>query len=156
QWARHLGAMVIGTVGSNDKMPVATAAGCDHVILHNQGDFTAQVKALTAGRGVDVAYDSIGKDTFFGSLDCLRPLGVMVSYGQASGAVPAFDISVLAQKGSIFLAKPTLATFVQETGELRHLADEVFQAIRKGAIRVDIGHRANLSDVASVHADLEL
>lgn len=155
QWARHLGAIVIGTVGSDDKMPIAAAAGCDHVILHNQGDFSAQVKALTAGRGVDVAYDSIGKDTFSGSLDCLRPLGGMVSYGQASGAVPPFDIGVLAQKGSVFLAKPTLATFVQEPGEFRQLADQVFQAIRRGAIRVDAGHRRNLGDAASVHADLE-
>lgn len=155
QWAKHLGATVIGTVGSSDKAPIAQAAGCDHVVLHNQGDFAARVKELTAGRGVDAAYDSIGKDTFFRSLDCLRPLGLMVSYGQASGAVPPFDIGVLAQKGSVFLAKPTLATFVQDTAELRRLADGVFEAIRKGAIRVDIQHRANLDDVAAVHADLE-
>src|SRR3546814_2095345 len=114
QWAKHLGATVIGTVGSSGKVPIAQAAGCDHVILHNQGDFVAKVKALTAGQGVHVAYDSIGKDTFYGSLDCLRPLGVMVSYGQASGAVPPFAIGLLAQKGSVFLAKPTLDTFDQD------------------------------------------
>jgi len=155
QWAKHLGATVIGTVGSSEKIPIAQAAGCDHVILHDRGDFAEQVRTLTDGRGVDVVYDSIGRDTFFGSLDCLRPLGMMVSYGQASGAVPPFDISILAQKGSVFLAKPTLATFVQDPAALRHLASEVFQAIRKGAIRVEIGHRASLNDVASIHAALE-
>ncbi|MDN5844454.1 MAG: quinone oxidoreductase [Alcaligenaceae bacterium] len=155
QWARHLGATVIGTVGSPAKIPAAQAAGCDHVLLHNQGDFAAEVRALTSGRGVDVVYDSIGKDTFEGSLDCLRPLGMMVCYGQASGAVPPLDISLLAAKGSVFLAKPTLATFVRDPDELRALADGVFQAVKAGAIRIDIGHRASLDDVAAVHTALE-
>lgn len=155
QWAKHLGATVIGTVGSEAKIPLAQAAGCDHVVLHEGGDFVAQVKSLTQGRGVDVVYDSIGKTTFFGSLDCLRPLGMMVNYGQASGAVPPFDVGILAQKGSVFLAKPTLATFVQDPAERQKLADEVFQAIQSGAIRVEIGYRAGLKDVASIHAALE-
>ncbi|PLC49217.1 quinone oxidoreductase [Pollutimonas subterranea] len=155
QWAKYLGAMVIGTVGSIEKMPIAKAMGCDHVILYRDTDFAGHVRQLTAGRGVDVVYDSIGKDTFAGSLDALRPLGTMVSFGQASGPVDAIDISVLAQKGSIFLAKPTLATFIQERSDIESLAEGLFEVLASGAVKVDIKHRVPLEDVALMHEALE-
>ncbi|NGM87733.1 quinone oxidoreductase [Parapusillimonas sp. SGNA-6] len=155
QWARHLGATVIGSVGSGGKKQAAADAGCHHVIVHDGGDFSTQVKALNGGRGVDVVYDSIGKDTFEASLNCLRPLGMMVSFGQASGAIPPLDISVLAQKGSVFLAKPTLATFSRERSDIESLARGFFDAIGSGAIRIDVRHRASLDEVGTMHAALE-
>ncbi|NYT66462.1 quinone oxidoreductase [Alcaligenaceae bacterium] len=155
QWAKHLGATVIGTVGSTEKIAVAKAMGCDHVIVYRDTDFAAKVRELTAGQGVHVVYDSIGKDTFEGSLNALRPLGTMVSFGQASGPVPPIDISVLAQKGSVFLAKPTLATFTQKRSDIESLATGLFQALGNGVITVDIKHRAPLSEVALMHNALE-
>lgn len=155
QWAKHLGATVIGTVGSIEKMPIAKAMGCDHVIVYRDTDFAGQVRELTAGQGAHVVYDSIGKDTFEGSLNALRPLGTMVSFGQASGPVPPIDISILAQKGSVFLAKPTLATFTQHRSDIEPLAEGLFQALSNGVIKVDIKHRAPLQEVAVMHAALE-
>lgn len=155
QWARHLGATVIGSVGSVEKVQAATAAGCHHVIVHDGRDFSSKVKELNGGRGVEVVYDSIGKDTFDASLNCLRPLGMMVSFGQASGAIPPLDISVLAQKGSIFLAKPTLATFSRERSDIEALAQGFFDALAAGAIKIDVKHRASLEEVGAMHAALE-
>ncbi|MCY1254217.1 2-haloacrylate reductase [compost metagenome] len=155
QWAKHLGAQVIGTVGSHAKVPVATACGCDAVVVLGEQDLAAEVRRVTDGRGVDVAYDSVGKDTFYQSLDAIRPLGMMVSYGQSSGPVPPLEIGVLAQKGSIFLAKPTLATFTSSPETLQELADGLFAAVRDGFVKIEVSRRAPLSEVAQVHSDLE-
>ncbi|SMH61924.1 quinone oxidoreductase family protein [Azospirillum agricola] len=160
QWASSLGATVIGTVGSPEKLAVARAAGCEHVILsrgedRDGEDFVARVRDVTGGRGVDVVYDSVGQDTFLRSLDCLRPFGLMVNYGQASGPVPPFDIGVLAQKGSLFLAKPTLATVTRTRADIEALADGLFAALEEGRVRVAISRRAPLVEAAAVHRDLE-
>lgn len=155
QWAHALGATVIGTVGAPEKVAVAQGAGCDHVILYREEDFVARVRDITSGRGVDVVYDSVGQDTFMASLDCLKPFGLMVNFGQASGPVPPLDVSVLAQKGSIFLAKPTLATVTRSREDIETLAGGLFEALASGRVRVDIARRAPLTDAASVHRDLE-
>jgi NADPH2:quinone reductase len=155
QWARHMGATVIGSVGSVGKKPAAAAAGCHHVIVHDGRDFSSEVRELNGGRGVHVVYDSIGKDTFDASLNCLRPLGMMVNFGQASGAVPPVDISVLAQKGSVFLAKPTLATFSRERSDIDALANGFFDALASEAIKIDVKHRAPLEQAGAMHAALE-
>jgi NADPH2:quinone reductase len=155
QWARHLGATVIGTVGSAEKARAATDAGCEHVIVLRDQDFEVEVRKLTGGRGVDVVYDSIGADTFEKSLGCLRPLGMLVSVGQASGPVPPLDISKLAQKGSVFLAKPTLATFTTNREGVVRLAEGVFKALQQGAITAEVGLTAPLGQVADVHRALE-
>ncbi|UKJ76785.1 quinone oxidoreductase family protein [Azospirillum brasilense] len=155
QWAHALGATVIGTVGSPEKAAVARGAGCDHVILYREEDFVARVRDITGGRGVDVVYDSVGQDTFMASLDCLKPFGLMVSFGQASGPVPPLDISVLAQKGSIFLAKPTLATVTRSRDDIETLAGGLFEALASGRVQVGIAHRTPLTEAASVHRDLE-
>ncbi|WP_035681116.1 quinone oxidoreductase family protein [Azospirillum brasilense] len=155
QWAHALGATVIGTVGSPEKAAVAQGAGCDHVILYHEEDFAARVRDITGGRGVDVVYDSVGQDTFMASLDCLKPFSLMVSFGQASGPVAPLDISVLAQKGSIFLAKPTLATVTRSRDDIEALAGGLFEALASGRVQVGIAHRAPLTEAASVHRDLE-
>jgi NADPH2:quinone reductase len=155
QWAKALGATVIGTVGSPEKLAIARGSGCDHVILYRDEDFVARVKEITGGQGVDVVYDSVGQDTFMSSLDCLRPFGMMVNFGQASGPVPPLDVSVLAQKGSLFLAKPTLATVTRTREDIEALANGLFEALASGLIRVDIARRAPLTDAALVHRDLE-
>jgi NADPH:quinone reductase len=155
QWASHLGATVIGTVGSREKAPVAEAAGCAHVIVLSEHDFETATKKITGGRGVDVVYDSIGVETFERSLNVIRPLGMIVSYGQASGPVPPFDISKLAQRGSIFLAKPTLATFTSTREGAERLTRGVFDALLAGAIAAEIGHTAPLAQVADIHRALE-
>jgi NADPH2:quinone reductase len=155
QWAAHLGATVIGTVGSAEKTKVAVAAGSAHVIVLSEQDFSSEARRITGGRGVDVVYDSIGADTFEGSLSALRPLGMMVSVGQASGTVPPLDISKLAQKGSVFLSKPTLATFTSTREGIVGLAEGVFNALRAGAITPEIGLSVPLDQVADVHRALE-
>jgi len=155
QWAKHLGATVIGTVGSAEKVKVAASAGCSHVIMLRDQDFEAEVRKITDGRGVDVVFDSIGADTFEKSLSVLRPLGLMVSVGQASGPVPPLDISKLAQKGSVFLAKPTLATFTAKREGIVRLAQGVFDALSTGAITAEIGLTAPLDQAADVHRALE-
>ncbi|HQS10085.1 MAG TPA: quinone oxidoreductase [Xanthobacteraceae bacterium] len=155
QWAAHLGAQVIGTVGSAPKAEIARASGCAHVVVTGEQDFVAEARAFTHGAGVDAVFDSIGRDTFDQSLDTLRPLGMMVNFGQASGPVPPLDISVLAQKGSLFLAKPTLATFVKDRESILALAQGVFGALLSGAIKVEIGLSAPLAEAARVHRELE-
>jgi NADPH2:quinone reductase len=155
QWARYLGATVVGTVGSAEKAKAATDAGCEHVIVLRDQDFEAEARKITGGRGVDVVYDTIGADTFDKSLGSLRPLGMLVSVGQASGPVPPLDISKLAQKGSIFLAKPTLATFTANREGIVRLAQGVFEGLKSGAITAEVGLTAPLDRAADVHRELE-
>jgi NADPH:quinone reductase len=155
QWAKHLGALVIGTVGSAAKAELARAHGCDHTILYNDEDFVARTRALTGGHGVDVVYDSVGQATFMKSLDCLRPRAMMVSFGQSSGKVPAFDIGVLSAKGSLFLTRPTLMHYTAEREALLQHARDLFDVVVAGHVRVEVRHRYALADVARAHRDLE-
>jgi NADPH:quinone reductase len=155
QWAKHLGARVIAAISSDDDAAIAKAAGSDEVIVIGHQDFAPEVRRLTGGRGVDVAYDSVGKATFFQSLDSIRPLGMMVNYGQSSGAVPPFDPGILAQKGSIFFSKPTLATFNADPKVRQELADAFFAALRDGVINIPEPRRISLADAAQAHRDLE-
>jgi NADPH2:quinone reductase len=155
QWAKHLGATVIGTVGSKEKADIARRHGCDYAILYREEDFTSRVKEITGGRGVDVVYDSVGKDTFMKSLDCLRPMGTIVSFGQSSGSVPPFDIGILSLKGSLFLTRPTLMTYTAERRDLLAHARDLFEVVESGAVRIEIGKSYSLADVASAHRDME-
>ena len=155
QWARHLGAMVIGTVGSPEKAELARAHGCDHPVLYRDENLVDRVQEITGGRGVPVVYDSVGATTFGASLDCLSPRGLLVSFGQSSGPVPAFDIGTLAAKGSLFLTRPTLATFVARRDMLLQSAAELFDLVQAGRIRVEVRQTYPLSDAARAHRDLE-
>ncbi|HHP7233090.1 MAG TPA: quinone oxidoreductase [Desulfobacterales bacterium] len=155
QWADALGARVIGTVGSSAKAEIAKAHGCRHPIVYTQTDFVEAVKDLTEGRGVDVVYDSVGQATFMKSLDCLRPMGMMVSFGQASGAVPALDLGLLAAKGSLFLTRPSLMTYTARREDLLAHARDLFQMVQQGAIQVEIPQTYPLSEAAQAHRDLE-
>ncbi|ROR34112.1 quinone oxidoreductase family protein [Inmirania thermothiophila] len=155
QWARHLGATVIGTVGSAEKAELARAHGCHHPVNYREEDFVARVRELTGGEGVPVVYDSVGRDTFMGSLDCLRPLGMMVSFGQASGPVPPLDIGVLAQKGSLYLTRPTLMTYTARREDLLASARELFEVVRSGAVRIEVRQTYPLAEAAQAHRDLE-
>jgi len=154
-WARHLGATVIGTAGSDDKVQRALAAGCHHAINYRSQDFVAGVRKLTGGRGVDVVYDAVGKDTFLGSLDCLRPLGMMVSFGNASGKAPAFEPLLLSEKGSLFLTRPTLAHYTARREDLVRTAKALFSVMRAGVVKAGIGQTYALRDAAQAHRDLE-
>ncbi len=155
QWAKHLGANVIGTVGSPQKATVARAHGCDHTILYRIENFAARVKDFTGGKGVAVVYDGVGKDTFMGSLDCLSRLGMMVSYGNASGSVPPFDIGVLNQKGSLFLTRPSLMGYAATRDELVSMAAELFEVVKNGTVKIEINQTYKLRDAAQAHRDLE-
>lgn len=155
QWAKHLGATVIGTVGSEEKAKLAKKAGCRHVIVTAREKFPERVKEITKGAGVAVVYDGIGKDTFLGSLDCLAPLGLMVSYGSASGAVPPFDILILSQKGSLFLTRPTLMTYTAKREDLLKSAAELFSVVKKGAVKISVNQTYPLKEAAQAHRDLE-
>jgi NADPH:quinone reductase and related Zn-dependent oxidoreductases len=155
QWAKHLGATVIGTVGSKDKAEIAKAHGCDHVILYRETKFVDEVKRITGGAGVSVVYDGVGKDTFMDSLDCLRPLGYMVYYGNASGAVPPFNLLTLAQKGSLYVTRPTLATYVAKREDLVATANDLFDVVKSGAVKIEINQTYPLKDAAQAHRDLE-
>lgn len=155
QWAKHLGAQVIGTVGSDAKAKLARAHGCDHPIVYTRENFVDRVKALTGGAGVAVVYDSVGKDTFMGSLDCLAPMGMMVSFGNASGAVPAFEPGILSAKGSLFLTRPTLMTYTAKRADLVASARALFEVVLKGAVTIEINQRYPLRDAAQAHRDLE-
>ena len=154
-WARHLGATVIGTAGGPDKVARALASGCHHAIDYRRQDFVAEVKRLTEGRGVDVVYDAVGKDTFLPSLDCLRPLGMMVTFGNASGKPPALDPLVLSAKGSLFLTRPTLQHYTARREDLLLAAKALFHVIRTGVVKAEIGQTYALKDVAQAHRDLE-
>ncbi len=155
QWAKHLGATVIGTAGSPDKVELAKAHGYDHVINYREEDFVAEVGRLTGGRKCDVVYDSVGKDTFPGSLDCIRPMGMFVSFGQSSGPLPPFNLGILSQKGSLFATRPTLFTYVAERSELETAASELFDIVASGTVKIEINQRYKLSDAAQAHTDLE-
>jgi NADPH2:quinone reductase len=155
QWLKALGATVIGTVGSDEKAAIARAHGCDHVIVSTREDIAARVREITGGAGVPVVYDSVGKDTFLASLDCLKPLGLMVSFGNASGKVTPFDIGILSQKGSLYLTRPTLATYTATRADLEATARDVFDVIRAGKVKVEIRHTYPLAEAAQVHRNLE-
>jgi NADPH2:quinone reductase len=154
QWGRALGAKVIGVVGSEAKAAIARKAGCRHVLLQNDA-LAAQVKELTRGEGVNVVYDSVGKDTFVASLDCLRPLGLMVTYGNASGPVPPFSPLELSKRGSLFLTRPSLFAYIAKRADLETAARETFAAVKKRHFRVAIHQRYPLADAARAHIDLE-
>jgi NADPH2:quinone reductase len=155
QWCKYLGATVIGTVGSEEKAALAKKAGCKHVIVLSKEKFPERVKAITKGKGVPVVYDGIGKDTFTDSLDCLAPLGLMVSFGNASGAVPPVNIGMLAAKGSLFLTRPTLATYTATREDLLTAAKELFSVVKKGAVKIKINQTYPLREAAQAHIDLE-
>lgn len=154
-WARHLGATVIGTAGSPDKVARALASGCHHAIDYRAHDFVAEVRRLTEGRGVDVVYDAVGRDTFMKSLDCLRPLGMMVSYGNASGPPPPIEPLTLGSKGSLFLTRPSLFHYTARREDLLLAAKALFHAIRQGIVKAEIGQTWALRDAAQAHRDLE-
>ena len=155
QWAKHLGATVIGTVGSPVKAELALAHGCDHPILYNDEDFTARTKEITGGNGVDVAYDSVGQATFMQSLDCLRPMGMMVSFGQASGSVPPLDLGELAARGSLFLTRPSLMAYTAAREDLLNHAGDLFEVVQSGAVKIEVNQTYPLAEAARAHRDLE-
>ncbi|HSE79803.1 MAG TPA: quinone oxidoreductase [Alphaproteobacteria bacterium] len=155
QWAKHLGATVIGTVGSKDKAALAKAHGCDHTILYREEDFVARVKAITGGAGVPVVYDAVGKDTFLKSLDCIRPRGLMVNFGNASGPAEPLNVLLLAQKGSLYVTRPTLATYVAKRDDLVACANDLFNVVKSGAVKLEINQTYPLKEAAQAHRDLE-
>ena len=155
QWARHIGATTIGTVGSAEKAELARRNGCAHTILYQQQDFAAAVKDITQGRGVDVVYDSVGQATFMKSLDCLHPMGVMVSFGQSSGPVAPLDISLLGGKGSLFLTRPSLMHYTAAREALLAHARDLFDVVVSGAVKINIMQEYALKDAAQAHRDLE-
>lgn len=155
QWAKHLGATVIGTVGSPEKADLARRHGCDHPILYREEDFVARVKEITGGKGVPVVYDGVGRDTFEGSLDCLRPRGFMILFGAASGPVPPFDLSRLAGKGSLYVTRPTVFTYMADRSDLLAAAAELFEVVRSGAVEIATSQRFPLKDAAEAHRALE-
>jgi NADPH2:quinone reductase len=155
QWAHYLGATVIGTVGSDEKAAYAVERGCDFPILYRKEDFADRVKRITAGVGVDVVYDAVGQATFMQSLSCIRPMGTLVSFGQSSGVIPPFDISLLAANGSLFLTRPSLMTYTADRADLLAHAQDLFDVLLKGAVRVEINQRYALHDAARAHATLE-
>lgn len=154
QWAKALGCTVIGTVSTPEKAALAKAHGADHIILSGE-DIPAAVKKITGGAMLPVVYDSVGKDTFLASLDCLRPLGMMVSYGNASGAVPPVDIGILAAKGSLYLTRPTLASYTTKREDLLAVAKDLFDVVASGAVKINVNQRYALKDAAQAHRDLE-
>jgi NADPH:quinone reductase len=155
QWAKHLGATVIGTVGSDEKAEIARAHGCDHPIVYTREDFVARVREITGGEGVAAVYDSVGKDTFMGSLDCLRPRGMMVTFGNASGPVPPFEPILLSKKGSLFLTRPTLFHYTSTPEDLAWASGDLFEVVGSGAVRIEINQTYALKDAAQAHWDLE-
>lgn len=155
QWAKALGATVIGTVGSDAKAALARAHGCDHVINYRSENFTARVREITGGEGVPVVYDGVGKDTFMGSLDSLRPLGMMVAYGNASGPVPPMDLLLLSQKGSLFVTRPTLMSYTAKRADLVALGSELFDVVAAGKVRIEVNQSYALKDARQAHLDLE-
>jgi NADPH2:quinone reductase len=155
QWANHLGANVIGTVGSKDKAALAHANGCHHTILYRDEDFVARVKEITGGKLCDVVYDGIGKQTFPASLDCIRPLGMFASFGSASGPIEAFNLNLLQFKGSLFATRPTLNTYAAKREDLLSMAKELFEVVGSGAVKIPINQTYPLRDAAKSHRDLE-
>jgi NADPH2:quinone reductase len=155
QWTKYLGATVIGTVGSEDKVALAKKAGCKHVIVTSSEKISERVKAITKGKGVPVVYDGVGKDTFMDSLDCLSPLGLMASFGNASGPVAPVNIGILATKGSLFLTRPTLVNYTSTREDLLTASRELFNVVKKGAVKIKVNQTYPLRNAAQAHADLE-
>ena len=155
QWAKALGATVIGTTSSEAKAELARAHGADHIIFYSREDVAKRVREITHGEGVAVVYDGVGKDTFAGSLDSLRVRGMMVSYGNASGPVPPFDPLLLSQKGSIFITRPTLMHHTAKRAELEMLGGELFEAVVSGKVKIEVNQTYALKDAAQAHRDLE-
>lgn len=155
QWARAMGVNLIGTVGSNEKAALARAAGAAHVINYSTENFVERVKEITGGAMVPVVYDSIGKDTFIGSLDCLRPLGTMVSFGSSSGPVPPFSLSELVSRGSLYITRPTLVTYTATRADLEATAADLFEMVGSGKVKIDVRQRFALADAAEAHRALE-
>jgi NADPH:quinone reductase len=154
QWAKHLGATVIGTVGSRDKAEIAAAHGCDHTILYRETDFVAAVKRI-APKGVHAVYDGVGKDTFTPSLDCIRPFGIIVNYGNASGHVPPLDILDLSRKGALSVSRPGLSHYLKDLDQFRAAAGELFRFVADGTLRIAISRTYPLQDAAQAHRDIE-
>jgi len=154
QWAKHLGVTVIGTVGSDDKVELARSNGCAHVLNTRKDDWVQRVRDITGGKGVPVVYDSIGKDTWTGSLDCLAVRGFMVSFGNSSGAVPAFEPGVLSAKGSLYLTRPTLMSYTRTPQELQETANDLFAVLGSGAVKIAINQRFKLADARAAHEAL--
>jgi NADPH2:quinone reductase len=154
QWAKHLGATVIGTVSSDEKAELAKSHGCDHVILYTREDFVKRVGEITGGNKVPVVYDSVGKDTFLKSLDCLAPHGFAVLFGQSSGSVEPLNLGLLAQKGSLFVTRPTLNTYAAKRSDLVAMAKELFEVVQSGAVKIEVHQTYPLKDAAKAHADL--
>ena len=155
QWAKHLGATVIGTVGSDEKAKAAKAHGCAHTIVYTREDFVKRVDEITEGRKVPVVYDSVGKDTFLKSLDCLAPLGIAVLFGQSSGNVDPLNLGLLAQKGSLYVTRPTLNTYAAKRENLLAMAKELFDVVLSGAVKIEVNQTYPLKDAAKAHADIE-
>jgi NADPH2:quinone reductase len=155
QWLKLLGANVIGTVGSEEKAELAKSYGCDHTILYKKEDFVKRTRELTNGRGVNVVYDSIGKDTFMQSLDCIMPRGMMVTYGNASGSVPPIDVGILGGKGSLKLTRPTVMTYAHDRSLLEPMAADLFDKVLSGKIKIEINQKYQLENAAQAHRDLE-
>ena len=154
QWAKALGANVIGTVSSDEKAVLARAHGCDHPIIYTRENFTQRVREITGGEGVPVVYDSIGKDTFIGSLDCLRPLGMMVTFGNASGPVPPLDLLELSRRGSLFITRPSLFSYTARRSDLLATAQELFDMVLSGKVRIEVNQTFPLAEAARAHIDL--
>jgi NADPH2:quinone reductase len=155
QWAKSLGATVIGTVGNDEKAEMVRALGCDHPIVYTREDFVEKVMDITAGAKLPVVYDSVGQDTFMKSLDCLQPLGTMVSFGQSSGAVPPLDLGIFAQKGSLFFTRPTLMTYTANRADLLAMTDDLFTVVQNGTVKIAIDQRFALQDARAAHEALE-
>jgi NADPH2:quinone reductase len=154
QWAKHLGASVIGTVSNDEKAKLAKAHGCAHTIIYTREDFAKRVDEITQGKKVPVVYDSVGKDTFLKSLDCLAPLGVAVLFGQSSGSVEPLNLGLLAQKGSLYVTRPTLNTYAAKRENLVAMAKELFEVVLSGAVKIEVNQTCPLKDAAKAHADL--
>ena len=154
QWAKHLGATVIGTVGSDEKAELAKAHGCDHPIVYTRDNFVEKVKEITGGKGVSVVYDSVGKDTFMGSLDCLKPRGFMVLFGNSSGPVEPFAPGILVAKGSLYLTRPSLANYTGTRQELVDTCNDLFKVVESGVVKVEVNQTYALKDTAQAHRDL--
>ncbi len=155
QWAAALGATVIGTVSSDEKAALAKANGCHHPIVYTREEFPARVLEITGGQKLPVVYDSVGRDTYLKSLDCLRPRGLLVLFGASSGPIPAMDFSLLAQKGSLLITRPTLATFVETTAQMEENSADLFNVVTSGKVKIHVNQSYPLKEVAQAHRDLE-
>ena len=155
QWAKYLGATVIGTVGSEEKAALARANGCHHVINYRTENFVERVKEITGGGKCDVVYDSVGRDTFPGSLDCVKPLGMWVLFGQSSGTIQNFDLNILAQKGSLFCTRPTIFSYAAKRESLERMAADLMQVVVEGHVKIDVNQEFPLAEAAEAHRALE-